>query len=125
MLKTIATLAAALSALGNAAVAQTVYTGPGTYQNIGPNTYGPDGSIQQHVGTMTYVTPGNGGPTQTYQHIGPNTYGSDGSTHQQIGQFGYGSDGTTTQTIGQFTYIHKPDGTTATCQQIGNQTYCN
>jgi hypothetical protein len=116
-------LSLALSAFGTAA--QTIYTGPGTYQRHGQFTYGPNGSTQQQIGQFTYVNPGNGVPARTYQQIGPFTYGSNGSSSQRIGQFQYGSDGTTIQQIGQFTYIHRPDGSTVTCQQIGAQTYCN
>jgi hypothetical protein len=111
--------------VASAATAQTVYTGPGTYQQIGPFTYGPSGSTQQQIGPYTYVTPKSGQPTVSYQQIGPYTYGSNGSSYQQIGQYGYGNDGTTTQQIGDFTYIHTPGGSTVTCQQIGMQTYCN
>jgi hypothetical protein len=112
-------------AAASAALAQTVYTGPGTYQQIGPFTYGPNGSQQQQIGSFTYVTPGSGRPQVSYQRIGPFTYGSNGSSYQQIGNFGYGSDGTSSQRIGNFTYVHTPDGRTVTCQQIGTQTYCN
>ena len=117
--------AAVALAGGSAAVAQTVYTGPGSYQQIGPFTYGPNGSTQQQIGQFKYVSPGYGQPQVSYQQIGPFTYGSNGSTYQQIGNFGYGNDGTTTQRIGNFTYIHTRDGRTVTCQQIGSQTYCN
>ena len=115
----------AVSIASSAAFAQTVYTGPGTYQQIGPFTYGPNGSTQQKIGPFTYVTPRTGQPPVSYQQIGPFTYGSNGSSSQQIGSFGYGSNGTTTQKIGNITYIHTPDGRTVACQQIGTQTYCN
>ena len=116
---------AVLVGSSSAAVGQTVYTGPGTYQQIGPYTYGPNGSTQQQIGPFNYVNPNTGQPPVNYQTIGPFTYGSNGSSHQQIGNFGYGSDGTTTQRVGDFTYIQTPSGKTVTCQQIGAQTYCD
>lgn len=85
--KSILKLSLAFFAGGSAALGQTIYTGPGTYQQIGPYTYGPNGSTQQEIGPYTYVTPQSGQPSTSYQNIGPFTFGSDGSSHQQIGSF--------------------------------------
>lgn len=122
--KTTAALAAMFALIGTAAVAQ-IYTGPGTYQKIGPNTYGPNGTVQQSIGNNTYVTPGTGQPSAVYQHIGPMTYGSDGTTYQQVGPMNYGNNGTTSQTIGNNTFIRGQNGQTAVCQHIGAQIVCN
>ena len=88
--KAIFVAAAVALAGGSAAVAQTVYTGPGSYQQIGPFTYGSNGS--------------------TYQQIGNFGYGNDGTTTQRIGNFTYihTRDGRTVtcQQIGSQTYCN-------------------
>lgn len=105
------------------AAAQTVITGPGTYNRVGGTIYGPNGQTQSQIGSTTYLN--NGGNTTTYNRIGGTTYGSNGTTYNNVGGTTYGSNGTTSNTIGNTTYINGPNGQHTTCQHIGSATYCN
>ena len=109
-----------IAASSMSASAQTVITGPGTYNQVGGTTYGPNGSTQQQVGGTTYMNSGT-----TYNQIGNTTYGSNGTTFNQVGNTTYGSNGTTSNTVGNTTYINGPNGQSRTCQHVGISTYCN
>lgn len=74
----------------------------------------------QYIGNTTY-----GSNSSTYQRIGNITYGSDGSTYQRIGNITYGSDGSNAQRIGNTTYVTDANGSSVSCQNIRNITYCN
>jgi hypothetical protein len=80
------TTAILIAALSGIASAQTIYTGPGTYQTYGNQTYSPSG-VQQTYGNQTY-TPGG-----TYQTYGNQTYGPNNSTFSTYGNTTYGVTG--------------------------------
>ena len=101
------------------AFAQTIIQGPGVYQNLGSQTFGPNGA-QQHIGGQTFMPDGT-----SYNRIGDQTFGSDGTTFNTIGGTTFGSNGTTSQTIGGSTFISGPNGNSMVCQTIGTQTFCN
>ena len=126
-----AILSASWLLAASAASTQVVYTGPGTYRDLGGGTtLGPGGSTQQSVGGTTFVQPGfRGGQIpqtgSTYQTVGGTTIGSDGTTYHQLGDTAIGSDGTTIRTIGDTTIIERPNGQQVTCRRIGTQLDCD
>lgn len=79
--------------------------GPTTYTKHGNSTYGSDGS--------------------TAEKYGDTTYGSNGETYETYGNTTYGSDGSKAERIGGTTFIEKPDGKTAKCETIGDETFCD
>ncbi|HEY4029629.1 MAG TPA: hypothetical protein VGM25_04755 [Caulobacteraceae bacterium] len=126
-------LLAAVAAMSVPALAgaQIVYTGPGTYSQVGAVIVGPDGATQQTTGGTAVVTPGGppyGGDRQqsrTYRKLGGTIVSSDGTTYSRVGGVTIGSDGSRSQTVGNTTVITGPDGEVVTCVRTGSQTNCN
>lgn len=98
-------LAAAVSLMSTAAVAQNITWKPVTSGNTQWGN-APKSSIG-------------------YRQIGPTTYGTDGSTEYRSGNSTVTNSGATGVHIGQAYFETAPDGTKKTCQKIGENTFCS
>jgi hypothetical protein len=114
------------AAMSTAAIAQPLYTGPGTYSTQGGVTYGPGGDqFEETYGHQTIVH-GPRGHDRIYSTYGNQTYGPHGgSSSYTNGKTTYERNGTTAETFGNQTVVRHSNGKTTICYAGVNLSYCN